>query len=332
MIYKKISVKGFGRYVPPRVLTNDELGRFVDTNDDWIHSHTGIRQRHISLGENTSDLCVMSARQALENSNVSAEDIDIIIVTTSTPDYALPSTACLVQSKLGAKNAFAFDISAACTGFIYALSVAEKMLMAPDYNKALIISGDVLSRIIDWNDRKTCVLFGDGSGAVLLGAEPSPVSDSFLISEDIHSNGDKALSLFSGYNGVSNLFTACEQKEGDKFVNMDGRAIFDFVTKQIPQSVKAVLEKAGLGINDIELIVPHQANSRIVEVVAKRLSCELDKFALNIERYGNTSASSIPIVISEMLEEGRLSLGSGRYCVLTGFGSGLTWGSLIIKI
>ncbi|MCL2852463.1 MAG: ketoacyl-ACP synthase III [Defluviitaleaceae bacterium] len=332
MNFKKISIKAFGRYVPPRVLTNDELGEMVDTDDEWIYSHTGIRKRHISTGENTSDLCTKAARQALQHAGVAPEDVDIIIVTTSTPDYALPSTACLVQSGLGARKAFAFDISAACAGFIYALSVAEKMLRSPHYRNALVISGDVLSKIVDWSDRKTCVIFGDGSGAVLLSAAESYTDESFLISEDIHSNGDKAMSLFCGYKGVSNPFCAYEPGEGDKFINMDGRAIFDFVTRQIPISVNAALEKAKLGLNDIKLVVPHQANARIVEVVAKRMSCGMDKFALNIERYGNTSAASMPIAICELLETGRISLGSGDKYVLTGFGSGLTWGSLVIAM
>jgi len=329
---KKISIKSFGRYAPPRVLTNDELGALVDTDDEWIYSHTGIRARHISTGENTSELCAKAGLQALKTAGVSPEDVDIIIVTTSTPDYSLPSTACLVQAKLGARKAFAFDISAACAGFVYALSVAEKMLCSPDYRYALVISGDVLSKIVNWSDRKTCVIFGDGAGAALLHAEPSYVGESFMISEDIHSNGEKAMSLFAGYSGVSNPFVSHTANYADRYVSMDGRCVFDFVIKQIPTSIKVALEKAGLGLDDIKLIVPHQANTRMVEVVAKRLTCGLDKFALNIERYGNTSAASIPIVISELIGSGEIYLGGGERYVLSGFGSGLTWGSLVVTL
>lgn len=330
---RNIAIRAFGRGIAQRVVENSELAGIVDTSDDWIFSHTGIRTRRISGGEDTSELCIRAALNALEAAGLEAHDIDIIIVATTTPDFALPSTACLVQAGIGAENAFAFDVSAACSGFIYALSLAEKYLRAGGaYRNALVIGADVLSKITDWGDRKTCILFGDGAGAAIVCAEGEGELKSFILAEELRANGKKGMALIGGAADIETPFYSIHRGQESSFIQMDGRAVFDFATRQIPQSITNVLERAGLNLESINSIIPHQANARIVEIIAKRLGCSIEKFAMNIENYGNTSAASIPMLMSEMCEDGSLLIGNAQKYVLTGFGAGLTWGSILIEI
>lgn len=316
----------FKSFVPEKIITNDDLGKIVDTSDEWIKPRTGISQRRISVKENTSDMCVEAAKKIFTETNILAEDIDLIIVATITPDYLSPSTACIVQHKIGASKAFAFDINAACSGFIYALSVADKYIKSGVYKNVLIFGADVMSKITDWTDRSTCVLFGDGAGAALISA--SETSNS-VIAEDIHSDGDGWQAITGGELQVENYWTKPEI-ENNKYLQMNGKDVFSFATKKVPKSITEALNKTDLTFEDIKYIIPHQANSRIVDVIAKKLKLSIDKFYLNIDKFGNTSAASIPIAISEMLEEKLLK--KGDTVIITGFGAGLTWGTSIIKI
>jgi 3-oxoacyl-[acyl-carrier-protein] synthase-3 len=323
----KISLKAFGGYTPDRIVTNDDLAKWVDTSDDWITSRSGIRRRHLSTGENTSDLCAQAARAVLANAGASPLDVDILIVATATPDYGLPSTACLVQAKIGAANAFAFDLNAACSGFMYGLGVAEKMLRSGKYATALVLGGDTLSKITDWQDRGTCVLFGDGAGGVLLARGGR---EAFL-AEDFHSDGRQAGTLTAGPAPVANPLTQ-PGPAASPYIQMDGRAIWEFAVSQVPESVLAVLAKAGRTQGDITYVVPHQANYRIIKQIAAKLNMSMEKFYVNIQDYGNTSSASIPLCLAEMAGKGLLAPGSGDLVILTGFGAGITWGTMLLEL
>lgn len=320
-------IMAFDSYVPEKVVTNDDLSKIVDTNDEWISSRTGIKQRHISTGVTAGEMCVVVGKRLLEKANISPEEIDLIITATITPDYATPSTACLVQSGLGAVNAFAFDLTAACSGFVYALSVADKYIKSGQCKKALVFGSEVLSNIVDWSDRSTCVLFGDGAGGVLI--EASEQGYGKIIAEDMHSNGELGLTLTGGQKQPENAFFTPEEAN-KKYLQMDGRAIFNFATRSVPASVKQLLEKSNISIDEIKYVVPHQANYRIVEVVAKKLGLPMERFYMNMDKYGNTSSASIPIALAEMSQQGMLE--KGDKIVITGFGGGLTWGSILIEI
>lgn len=315
----------FDSYTPQRAVTNDDLSKLVDTSDEWISTRTGIRERRISEGENTSQLCIKVAEGLLKKSALSPEDIDLIIVATITPDFATPNTACLVQDAIGAVNAFAFDISAACSGFVFAASIADKYIKSGMCKNAIVIGAETLSKIVNWEDRSTCVLFGDGAGGAVMSAGDK---NGWLV-EDMHSDGSLGLQLTGGETKVRNAFSSPEE-EDRRYLEMDGRTIFNFATRKVPASVKLLLEKSGLTAEDIDWVVPHQANSRIVEVVAKKLGMPMDKFYMNIAKYGNTSAASVPIALAQMSSEGLLK--KGQRVVITGFGGGLTWGSAIIEI
>ncbi len=321
-----VQIKSFGRYTPNNIISNDDLSKIVDTSDEWIFSRTGIKNRFITTGENTSDICAKAAENVLENANVSPKDIDIIIVATISPDYYTPSTACIVQSLIGASNAFAFDISAACSGFVYGLSIAEKFIRTGAYKNALVIGGEALSKILNWEDRRTCVLFGDGAGGAYLEASDN---ESF-IAEDICSDGTRYNSLTGGHLPARNPYT--EKKEYYPYLEMDGRAIFDFAVKTIPKSLQILSEKSNIPIEEIKYIIPHQANSRIFDTIARKMKIDISKFYLNIDRFGNTSAGTIPIALSEMVEKDLITIGSNEKIALTGFGGGLTWGSMLINI
>ncbi|MGB3161224.1 beta-ketoacyl-ACP synthase III [Carnobacterium sp.] len=316
-----------GSYLPKKTISNAQLESLMDTSDDWIKTRTGIENRRISESENTSVLCGKAALDILKKANISASKIDLIIVATMSPDYLSPSTACLVQDYIGASKSMAFDLSAACSGFIYALSVAEKMLSSGNFHYALVLGGEVMSKMIDWNDRSTAVLFGDGAGGVLLESTDSIGS---FISEDIHSDGSRGLALTAGALPVTNPYS--ENHLTDTYLEMEGRAIFDFATRSVPKSIEAVVDKASLTLSDIDRILPHQANSRIIQSMAKKLKIPFETFALNISDYGNTSAASIPILLDELVLSGDLVLGTGKKIILTGFGGGLTWGSMLIRI
>jgi 3-oxoacyl-[acyl-carrier-protein] synthase-3 len=315
----------FDSYAPELAVTNDDLSKLVDTNDEWISSRTGIKERRISNGENTSQLCIKTAQGLIEKSGVSPEEIGLIIVATITPDFATPSTACLVQTAIGATNAFAFDLSAACSGFVFAVSVADKYIRSGACKKALVIGAETLSKMVNWEDRSTCVLFGDGAGGAIISASER----NCYLAEDMHADGSLGLQLTGGETKVRNAYSNPEEKDRI-YLEMDGRTIFNFATRKVPASVKTLLERANLTTEDIDWVVPHQANARIVEIVAKKLGMPMDKFYMNIQSYGNTSAASIPLALAQMSREGLLK--KGQRVVITGFGGGLTWGSAIIEI
>lgn len=324
-----VRIKAFGSHVPAKRVSNDDLSAMVDTSDEWISSRTGIKTRYVSTGENTAALCAAAGRAILKKSGVAAEELGVIIVCTITPDYATPSAACLVQRELGASNAFAFDLSAACTGFVYGLCVAEKMLRAGTYKTALVLGGDTMTKLLDWTDRGTCVLFGDGAGGALLVAGEPGGRESFL-AEDLRADGTRGDALRAGYAPVVNPFAqAAPERTG---LTMDGRGIFDFTVKAVPPSLKRLEERSGVPLSDVRYIVPHQANARIVEALAKKLKLPLERFYMNIAEYGNTSAGTIPIALDEMERKGLIAVGSGEKLIFAGFGGGLTWGSLLVQI
>jgi 3-oxoacyl-[acyl-carrier-protein] synthase-3 len=311
---------------PDAVVTNDDLSKIVETNDEWISSRTGIKERRVSTGQTTSQLCIAAGKSIIEKTGIDPLDIDLIIVATLTPDFATPNTACLVQGALGCDNALCFDVSAACSGFVYAMSIANKFIRSGEYKKVLVFGAEVLSKITDWTDRSTCVLFGDGGGGALLEATEEPCG---VLAEDMHSKGKDAMSLTANEILPKN-FKYTPEEEDRKYIAMDGRAIFSFATKNVRVSIKNVLEKAGLTIDDIKYIVPHQANYRIIEVLAKKLGAPEEKFYMNLEKYGNTSAGSIPLALGEMFEKGLLE--KGDKIIISGFGGGLTWGSMLIQL
>lgn len=314
-----------GKYVPEKVVTNNDLSQIVDTNDEWIVSRTGIGKRHVSLWENTSDIASKVAENIMSEGKINPLDIELIIVATVSPDYITPSAACLVQAKLNAKNAIAFDVNAACSGFVYALSIADKFIKSGVYKNALVIGSEILSKHVDWSDRSTCVLFGDGAGGVYIERSEEKTG---LLCEDIGSDGSKGMSLTGGFIPPTNAFNNIEKSE-DIYLSMDGRAVFEFATRQIPKSILKLIEKSEININDIKCIIPHQANSRIVEVIAKKTKIPMDKFYLNMFNYGNTSSASIPIALAEMAEKSLIA--KGDKFIITGFGGGLTWGSMLIE-
>ncbi len=310
-------------YAPERAVTNDDLAKLVDTSDEWIYSRTGIRSRHVSTGENTSQMCIKVAERLLEKTGVKPEELDLIIVATITPDFATPSTACLVQGAIGADNAAAFDVSAACSGFIYSLSIADKFIKAGEYKKALVIGAETLSKYVDWHDRTTCVLFGDGAGGAIVEAR----EQGGIIADVLHAKGSDGMKLTGCEKKVRNFLSSPEPDR--HYFLMDGKAIFNFATRVIPQSINIITQKSGVSLEDVKYIVPHQANYRIIEFAARKLKLPIEKFYINIDRYGNTSAASIAIALGEMSNEGLLQ--RGDKVILTGFGAGLTWGSMLIE-
>ena len=303
---------GTGRSLPERVVTNDDLSKVLDTSDEWISSRTGIRQRHVAEKETSATMASKAAAQAIMDAGIKSEDVQVIIVATSSPDYAFPSTAALVQKNIGAANAMCFDISVACTGFIYGLSIADAYIKSGIYKNALVIGAEVMSREVDWTDRSVCVLFGDGAGAAVLTADEEGFTHSVL-----HSNGVKSDVLTSGgIDAIDNIY-------------MDGQEVFRFAVKKVPESIREVLEVTGMDMDNIKYYVLHQANIRIIESVAKRLGQDMDKFPVNLQDYGNTSAASIPILLDEMNRDNKLH--KGDLILLSGFGAGLSWGSTILK-
>ena len=322
--YAKISQ--VAHYVPDQVIHNDDLARIMDTSDDWISSRTGIRKRHIARDQQTSDLATKVATSLLEKSQISAEAIDFIIVATITPDSNMPSTATRVQAAIGAQKAFAFDLSAACSGFVFALATAEKLLASGAYQKGIVIGAEVLSKTVDWSDRTTAVLFGDGAGGVLLERDSSP----HFLAESLHSDGIRGQSLTSGGIGLHSPFS--DQQENEPFLKMDGRAIFEFAIRDVTKSISKLISDQGLQSEDIDLYLMHQANYRILDKMAQKLGVSIEKFPANMMEYGNTSAASIPILLSECVEAGSIRLDGSQTILMSGFGGGLTWGSLLIKL
>ena len=321
----KIGILGTGSYLPEKILTNKDLEKIVDTNDEWITTRTGIKERRIAADdEATSDLSYNAALRAIEDSGIDKNEIDLIIIATSTPDYQMPSTAALVQNKLGIKAA-GFDLEAACTGFVYGLITGYSFINAGIYKKVLVVGADVFSRILDWEDRGTCILFGDGAGAVVLGE----VEDGGYLGGDLQADGSGGSELIVPSSGSRMPLTQEVLDNKDQFVKMNGREIFKFAVKIFPETVDRSLEKANLKIDDIDLIIPHQANIRIIESISKRLNQPLEKFFVNLDKYGNTSAATIPIALDEASKQGRIS--KGDKVIMVGFGGGLTYGSCIIE-
>lgn len=312
-------------YAPSQVITNDDLSTIMDTNDEWISSRTGIKQRRISQSEMTSDLAGQVAQQLLDKSRIGADEIDFIIVATITPDSMMPSTAARVQAKIGAKNAFVFDLSAACSGFVFALSTAEKFIASGQYRKGMVIGAETLSKTLDWSDRRTAVLFGDGAGGVLIEA----TSEQHFLAESMNADGSRG-GLSSGVVGLQSPFS--DQMSDDKFLKMDGRAIFDFTIRDVSKSIAQLIEDSKIGVEHLDYLLLHQANSRILDKMAKKIDIPREKFLANMMAYGNTSAASIPILLSESVDKGIIHLDGSQTVLLAGFGGGLTWGSLIVKI
>lgn len=308
------------RYVPENAVSNHQLSTMMDTSDEWISSRTGIRSRNIVINENTSDLCIKVAEKLLEKSGRKAQDLDFILVATMTPDYGTPSVACLVQGKISATNAFAFDISAACSGFVYALSMGEKLIRTGK-KLGMIIGGETLSKVLDWNDRSTAVLFGDGAAGVLLEAS----DEEHFISEKLQSDGQRGKSLTSGYiENQSPFYTGTAESSG--YLQMAGRDIYDFSLNDVTNNIREIVE------DDVNYLLLHQANKRIIEKISKKLNVPREKFLTNMEHNGNTSAASIPLLLDESVESGVLQLGSKQKIVLTGYGGGLTWGSILMTL
>lgn len=313
-------------YAPEQTITNDDLAKIVDTSDEWISKRTGIKERRISDGENTSALAIGTAKVLMERAGVDPEDIDLIIVASVTPDYGTPSLACMVQKELGMTNAVAFDVVAACSGFMFALSVADKYIKAGTYRNAVIIGAETLSKIVNWQDRTTCVLFGDGAG----GAYVEAADEDGILAEDIGSKGELWEILVAGHTTCANAFNGLEsQDDPEFFVHMDGQAVFKFATKMVVKSVGNVIEQSGVSKEDIAYVVPHQANARIIDVVANKLKMERSKFYMNMDRFGNTSSASVPMALNELNEKGLIK--RGDKILLTGFGGGMTWGTMLIQ-
>ena len=296
--------------------------RSVDTNDEWIRSRTGIGERRIATEDSTSDMAAKAAARAIEQAAILPEEIDLILLATSSPDSCFPNGACEVQAKLGAVNAACYDISAACTGFVFALSTAHAFISAGIYKTALVIGADVLSKLIDWTDRGTCVLFGDGAGAAVVRAD-----ETGILGLNMHSNGEKGGVLTCGSRSNGNFLLGRKPELG--YMTMDGQEVFKFAVKKVPECMNEVLRETGYTTQDIDHFVIHQANFRIIESIAKRLKVDVDKFPANMERYGNTSGASVPILLDELNRKGQLK--RGEKMILSGFGAGLTWGAILLE-
>lgn len=323
----QVKIIGNGAYVPKTVLTNDDLAQKIDTSDEWIVARTGIRERRIAAkDETTSDLAVNAAREALKRADVCPMDVDLIIVATSMPDMFFPSTACIVQEKLGAKNAAAFDLSAACSGFIYALSVGEQYVRSGTYRHVLVIGAEVMSRLTNWEDRRTCVLFGDGAGAVLLG--PSDDGRGIL---SVHLHTDGALWDLICVPGGACAIPPSEKVlvEHLNTIHMKGSETFKIAVRNLENVALEALRANDLCVSDISWLVPHQANIRILKAVAARLKMPTEKMVMNLDRYGNTSAASIPLAFDEAVNDGRIK--HGDILLFLAFGGGLTWGAAVVQ-
>ena len=319
-----VGIAGTGAYVPSLAVTNDDISELVETNDEWIMKRTGIRERRISQGEDTSDMASKAALCALERADVDPRDVDLIIVATISPDMFIPSVACLVQSKIGADDAACFDINVACSGFVYAMEIAQSMMKSMNYKNALIIGSETLSKVINWKDRSTCILFGDGAGAAVLKRTEEPG----IIKSYLKSEGKKGDALTIGAADFNTPFSK-ESVERDRHIYMNGGDVLKFAVNALADSVNKVLDETGLSMDDIKYIVPHQANVRIIQSAAKKLHTDLDKFYINLERYGNTSSASVPIALNEMCEKGMLK--KGDKFILVAFGGGLTYAATMIE-
>lgn len=317
-------ITGWGMFVPENILTNDDLSKMVDTNDEWIRERTGIRERRIvSENQSTSSLAVEASIKALQVANLRPTDIDLIICSTSTPEYIFPATACLVQDRIGATKAGAFDLLAACSGFIFGVNMAAQSIRSGSIQNALVIGAEAMSRFINWQDRDTCILFGDGAGAFVLQASDMPGG---VLSAVMHSDGSGGDSLIIQAGGSKHPATEATVQAGRHYIEMDGKEVFRFATRVMAQATREALDAANIKLEDVKWIIPHQANYRIIEAAARGLKIPIERFVINVERYGNTSTASIPIATVEAVDDGRLQLGD--QIVFVGFGAGLTWGAL----
>ncbi len=320
-------ITGWGMAVPETVRTNADLSKMVDTNDEWIRSRTGIVERRIASDEESSaSLGTDAALRALEVANLRAIDLDLVIVASSSPEHIFPATASIVQDQIGAFNAGAFDLSAACTGFIFGVNLAAQSIRSGASKNILVVGTETLSRFVDWTDRNTCILFGDGAGAFVLQANEEPGG---VLSEVMHSDGSGKDLLSIPAGGSKYPATEATVQAGQHFIQMDGKGVFRFATRVMASATKEALEKAGLGTEDVDLVIPHQANTRIIQAAARGLKLPMDKFMVNLDKYGNTSTASIPIATVEAFESGRIN--PGDKIVMVGFGGGLTWGALVAE-
>lgn len=317
-------IAGTGSYLPAKVLTNADLEQFVETSDEWIASRTGIRQRHVAAeGETTGDLAFHAAQRALEAAGMQGSEIELIVLGTTTPDIIFPSTACLLQHRLGANGCAAMDVNAACSGFIYALSVAEKFIQTGAVKNALVVGAETLTRMLDWSDRSTCVLFGDGAGAVVLKAD----TETGILSTHLHADGGKKELLYNPV-GVSVGFKPEEKNVGVR-VLMAGNDVFKYAVKALDSVVDETLQANGLSKADLDWLIPHQANLRIIQATAKRLDMSMDRVIVTVDRHGNTSAGSVPLALDEAVRSGRVQ--RGQLLLLEAFGGGFTWGSALLR-
>jgi 3-oxoacyl-[acyl-carrier-protein] synthase-3 len=327
MIKQSVGYLGVGCYIPEKVITNKDLEKMVDTSDEWIVERSGIRERHVAAPEQaTSDLAIIAAKRALEDAGITADQLDLIIVATESPDTKFPSTACILQDKLGATHAAAFDLAAGCTGFVYSSIVASQMIATGLYKYVLVVGAETLSRILNWHDRNTCILFGDGAGAAVMG----PVEEGYgiqAVDMGAEGSGGKYLDMPAGGSRRPASHETVDNME--HYIHMNGKEVFKFAIKVMGRSASKVIAKAGLKNEDIDLLIPHQANIRIIDNAAKRLGLPVEKVMINIEKYGNTSAACIPIAMTEAKAAGRLHKGDN--VVLVGFGAGLTWASILLK-
>jgi 3-oxoacyl-[acyl-carrier-protein] synthase-3 len=318
-----VRIIGTGSYTPDNIVSNDELSSFLDTSDEWISSRTGIKNRRISKGEGTTQLAVNAARKAITSSHIQANEIDLIIVATMSPDNFTPSTACEVQREIQADNAMCFDVNAACSGFVYALNIATTYIKSNMAKKALVIGSEVLSKISDWNDRGTCVLFGDGAGAVII----SEASEEGIMNFHCKSLGKLSQHITCGARDLNNHYIS---KQTDKYIRMNGQEVFKFACTYVPASIQKLMEHSPYSLQEIDYFVLHQANKRIISSISKRLKLDINKFYMNIQSYGNTSAASIPIALDEMYRKNILV--KGNKIIIAGFGGGLTYGAGLITI
>ncbi len=319
MIFARVA--GVGSCLPPNRVSNDDLvARGVDTNDEWIVTRTGIKARHLAeAGQTSSELGLVAAQRALAMAGVAADQLDLIVVATSTPDFVFPSTACLLQSKLGNKGATAFDVQAVCSGFVYALTIAEKFIKSGSHKRALVVGAEVFSRILDWNDRGTCVLFGDGAGAVVLEAAEKPG----ILATALHADGS--------HHGILSVpGNVCGGKViGDPFLRMDGQAVFKFAVRVLAEVAHECCEQAQVAPADVDWLIPHQANIRIIEATAKKLGLPMDKVVVTVDQHGNTSAASVPLALDAAVRDGRIQ--RGQKVMLEGVGGGFTWGAVLLE-
>lgn len=318
-----IKIKGTGSCLPEKVVTNFDLEKLVETTNEWIVERTGIEQRHVSTGETAADLAFEAAKQALAENNIDGADIDLIIAASCTEEMSFPGIACQVQTSIGAKNAVAFDLNAACSGFIFALNTASAYLENGIYKNALIIGSEVLSKVVDWDDRGTCILFGDGAGAMYIEADSTKPATKFIQRSD----GSKGQVLKLTNRENKNAFFEGESET--KYLWMDGKEVFRFATRQIPDVINELLDASNMSVEDIDMFVLHQANIRIIENISKRLNADLEKFPSNVSKVGNTSSASIPILFDELRKEGKIV--EGMKIILSGFGAGLTYGASLIE-